>query len=230
MYGESKEEKSQTDAFHWSKIINNPVFHLNNSTSKHDFIVSIPTFLYKFAPKKYQTPSWWYWQSNAILKFWEKRQDFLINFNHLWVYANNTNDLKPMTKDENIKKKEKCMVLINDELSKIDKENPSFFAFDYKEMLGEWRAVLISMRSELLQVIRNNKKEIPAKKEHSRESQPHDISQLIKEREEEYQDFVSGDEPVQLAAPKISINVDSGWKGLKKTYLYFSERGFAVLH
>lgn len=253
-YGDSKEEKKQIDAFHWSRIINKPIFPLTNSIPDYDFIgsnkvyyygfsfseigkihktkIAIPSFLYKFVPEKYQSPAWFYWQDNTILNFWEKRQEFLANLQCLWVHESNSINEEFQSNEDKKSRKEQCIALIDAEILKIAKDDPSFFAFKYKEMLDEWGSALINLRAELTQSIRNsevptnkpvthnnmsyeNKKDDGVKKPQSRKNAQLNILEVFKESEDEYQDFMSDDSSTKVKNPQLSVNTD--WKVLKKT-------------
>ncbi len=173
----SEESNKRADQLHWSRIINKSIFPLTNKVPDFNSVtnnkiyyygfsfseignkdktkIAVPTFLNKFAPERYQTPSWFYWQDNMILDFWSKRQEFLANLQCFWSFPENG-------ETRNKANHEKCLLLINDELRKIGEEDPSFFAFTYKEMLKEWSSCLRNLRGQLLSAVKNpvNKRHI----------------------------------------------------------------------
>ncbi len=170
---QNNESIKKVDQLHWSKIINKSIFPLTSKIADFNSVtankiyyygfsfseagnknktkIAIPTFLNKFAPQKYQTPSWFYWQDNMILDFWVKRQEFLANLQCLWPLPENKENNNKGNKENH----EICLKLINEELRRLGEESPSFFAFSYKEMISEWRDCLKILRGQLLNAFKN---------------------------------------------------------------------------
>ncbi|MBA3705896.1 MAG: hypothetical protein H0W84_08365 [Bacteroidetes bacterium] len=254
----NEESVKKIDQLHWSRIINKSIFPLTSKVPDFESItankiyyygfsfseigpknrtsIAIPTFLNKFAPERYQTPAWFYWQDNMILSFWAKRQEFLANLQCLWPFSE-----RGETKNKN--NHEKCILLINNELRILGKDDSSFFAFTYKEMLKEWGACLKNLRAQILSAVKNpvaqnhipitqmisseinenrssvkinDKKTVSKNNKKSEQNTSKSILEEIKQNEDEYQKWQSDSSDI----PEIVVYPDS--KNLRRLNYLFS--------